>query len=369
MSQISRRSMAGAALLLGAGLVGGACGTSGGSSGAGSTGSEGGYNSGGNQKIVLSTFPFGIEAIKKAVVEPFTKATGIQVEIETGSNAERLQKLELNKKSPKVDVVMISDFFAASGQAKDVFVKVERAKVPNMAKLSKFAADEKLFGPAYTYQLNGMLYRTDLLKAEEVAEWEIFSDPKVAKKFAMPDYAATSGQLTLSALSFAYGSGPFDVDKGFAKLKSWSPNCLKFYTSSTEVTSLLQRKEILVAPSIQGFATPLVKAGEPIGWVPVKKGNYMATNRLMIAKGTKNTDAAHKFIDYYLSAEAQQAAAEQVNDNPVRNDVKVPELLTKVAGQAATDPEAAGFKALDMEPIVKDRSKWSDRYAREVAGK
>src|SRR5690625_4017661 len=62
----------------------------------GSTEEAPGSNSeGGTQKLVVSTFPFGVEEFTEAVFDPFTEATGIEVEIDTGSNAERIAQLEL----------------------------------------------------------------------------------------------------------------------------------------------------------------------------------------------------------------------------------------------------------------------------------
>ncbi|MEA5455463.1 ABC transporter substrate-binding protein [Sinomonas sp. JGH33] len=320
------------------------------------------------KKLVVSTFPFGVDAFKKAVVEPFTKATGIEVEVETGSNADRISKLGVNKNSG-VDVMLISDFYAAVGQSKGLFDKVDPAKVPNMAKVAKFATDGALNGPAYTFQLNGMMYRTDVMDAAKAAKWNTLADPANARKISLPDYAATSGQLTLSGISAAYGSGPFDVDKGFAKLGTLAPSTLKFYSSSTEVTNLIQQKEIVLAPALDGFASSLVSSGAPVAWTPAETGKYMSTNRAMIVKGTEHPGNSAKFIDYLLSAEAQSAAAAAYGDKPVDPDAKLPDLLTKVSGPAAKDPIAAGFTVLDMDPIVQNRAAWVERYAREVTSK
>jgi putative spermidine/putrescine transport system substrate-binding protein len=324
---------------------------------------------GGDDKtLVLSTFSFGVDDFKKAVVEPFTAATGIKVEVETGSNADRLSKLELNKNSG-IDVMLISDYYAASGQAKGLFGKVDPAKVPNMGKIAPFAADSKLDGPSYTFQLNGMMYRTDVMDAAKAAKWDILSDPANSRKIALPDLAATSGQLTLSGFSAAYGSGPFDVDKGLGKMGTLAPSVLKFYTASTEVTNLIQQKEIVAAPALDGFARNLVSSGAPVAWTPMATGKYMSTNQAMIVKGSQHMSAAEKFINYLLSAEAQTASAEALGDKPVNPDAKIPAILTKVSGPAAKDPVAAGYSTLDMAPIVQNRSSWVERYAREVTSK
>jgi putative spermidine/putrescine transport system substrate-binding protein len=352
----SSRWAAGAAVLLTSALALTACG-------------GGDTQAGGDDKtLVLSTFAFGVDDFKKSVIDPFTAATGIEVEVETGSNADRLSKLELNKNSG-IDLMLISDYYAAAGQEKDLFEKADPAKIPNMSKVAPFAVDDKLNGPAYTFQLNGMMYRTDVMDAATAAKWETLSDPANANKIALPDLAATSGQLTLSGFAATYGSGPLDVDKGLETMGALAPSVLKFYTASTEVTNLIQQKEIVAAPALDGFARNLVSSGAPVAWTPTASGKYMTTNRAMIVKGTKHQSAAEKFIDYMLSTEAQSASAEVLGDKPVNPEATVPDILTKVSGPAAKDPVGAGFATLDMGPIVENRSAWVERYAREVTSK
>ncbi|EST23125.1 extracellular solute-binding protein [Streptomyces niveus] len=319
--------------------------------------------------LVVSTFPFGSEELQKAVIEPFEKTTGYKVELDTGSNADRLTRLELANGDPGVDVMLISDYYAALGQSKDVFQPVKAEDVPNLGKLRDFAIDDKYQGPAYTYQLNGTLYRTDKLDAKTAADWSVYGDKKYSKKTALPDISVTAGQLTVSGIADVYGSGPFDIDKAYDTLGSWAPGTLQFYTSSTEVTNLLSQGEIVAAPAISAFATSLIKSGEPVSWVAPSKGKYMATNRMMIPKGSRNLKAANAFIDYYLSAEAQTRAADVIGDMPVNPDAEVPAVLGKVAGKAASDPVAAGFSTLDPGPIVANRDDWVDRFAREVSSK
>ncbi|WP_269937898.1 ABC transporter substrate-binding protein [Arthrobacter sp. HY1533] len=319
--------------------------------------------------IVVSTFPFGVEEMKKAIVEPFEKSTGIKVEIDTGSNSERLSKLELNGKNSDIDVMLISDFYAALGQEKGVFQQLDANAVPNLATIPDFAKDPQFMGPAYSFQLNGTLFNTEKLTAAKAADWALYGDKANAGRTALPDISVTAGQLTVSAVGESYGSGPYDVDAAFKTMAGWAPNTLQFYKSSTEVTNLLLQGEIVAAPTLSGFATSLVAAGEPIAWTAPSKGRYMATNRAMVPAGAPNLPGAQKFIDYLLSVEAQTASADVVGDLPVNPGATVPKQLTDIVGPAAKDPVAAGYKTLDMKTIVANRDDWTKRFAREVTAR
>lgn len=318
--------------------------------------------------LVVSTFPFGVEQMEEAVFEPFTEETGIEIEVATGSNADRLSQLELaGGVNPDVDVMMISDYYAALGQEKGLFQQVDDEQVPALADIADFAKEEAYAGPAYSYQVNGTLYRTDELDADEAASWDLYGDDAFAGRLALPDISVTAGQLTVSGVGATYGDGPYDVDTAFSTMADWAPNVLQFYSSSTEVTNLISQGEIAAAVSLNGFATDLIASGEPVAWTAPESGAYMATNRAMIPEGAANVDAAHQFIDYLLTAEAQSASADLVGDLPVNLSADVPAELTDVVGDIAADPEAAGYATLDPAELVPTRDEWVDRFAREVA--
>ncbi|MFI5938157.1 extracellular solute-binding protein [Actinoplanes sp. NPDC051494] len=320
-----------------------------------------------DDKLVLSTFPFGVEEFTEAVIDPFTEATGIEVEVETGSNADRLSQLQAAGDKASADVVLISDYYAALGQESTLFQQVAADKVPNLSGIAAFAKEESYLGPAYSYQLNGTIFNTGKLTADAAAKWDVYAGVN-AKKVALPDISVTAGQLMVSGVAATYGSGPYDIDAALKTLAGWKPGILQFYSSSTEVTNLLTQGEIIAADSLNGFATSLVASGEKIAWTPPATGRYMATNRAMIPTSSKNTENASKFIDYLLSTEAQGKSAELVGDLPVNPQATVPANLTAVVGDLAKDPTAAGYATLDPKELVPTRKDWVDRFAREVTG-
>jgi len=319
--------------------------------------------------IVVSTFPFGVEEFQEAVVDPFTEATGIQVEVETGSNADRLSKLQLADGDPGIDVMLISDYYAALGQEDELFQQVDASAVPTLSEISDFATEEEYVGPAYSYQLNGTLYSTDELSADEAADWSLYGDTAYEGRVALPDISVTAGQLMVSGVAAEVGDGPYDIDAALEQLGEWSPNVLQFYSSSTEVTNLLTQGEIVAADALSGFATDLVDSGEAVAWTPPATGKYMATNRAMIPTGAENVDGASQFIDYLLGVEAQSSSAEIVGDLPVNPGATVPSTITAVVGDIAADPVAAGYETLDPTELVPTRADWVDRFAREVTSR
>jgi len=330
------------------------------------SGCSAGDDAAADDTIVVSTFPFGVDEFQEAVIDPFTAKTGIKVEVETGSNADRLSQLQVADEGSGIDVMLISDYYAALGQESDLFQEVDATKVPALDDVADFALEEGYAGPAYSYQLNGTIYSTDDLSADEAAQWDVYGDAAHAGSLALPDISVTAGQLMISGVGETYGEGPYDIDTALDTLGGWAPGILQFYSSSTEVTNLLTQGEIVAADSLSGFATDLVASGEPFAWTPPATGRYMATNRAMIPAGAPNVDGAHQFIDYLLSAEAQTKSAELVGDLPVNPEATVPDTITAVVGDLAADPVAAGYSTLDPAELVPTRGEWVERFAREV---
>jgi putative spermidine/putrescine transport system substrate-binding protein len=319
-----------------------------------------------SKKLVVSTFGFGADVFEKNVVGPFEKQTGIKVVVESGANADRLTKLRINRNNPTVDVMLISDLYATLGEQQGLFEKIDKDKVPNLSRIYDFAKSDNGYGPAYTYQLLGMLYRTD--KVKKTPTLADLWNPAYKGKIAVPDMSTSAGAPLLASTAETFGSGPKDIDTAFGKLGDLSPNVLKFFSRSTEVVSLLERGEAVMAPTLDLFAVDPVKAGQKLAWAPFDKGRYLVNNTVQVVKGTQNKSGAEKFINYLLSADVQTKSAASVDDKPVNKEAKLPDAISKVSGEAAKDPSAAGFTSPDLTFEAKNNDDWVDRFQREVSG-
>ncbi|MFC3999988.1 ABC transporter substrate-binding protein [Nocardiopsis sediminis] len=316
--------------------------------------------------LVVSTFAFATEEFMQVVGEPFEERTGIEVVLDTGTNAGRLTKLRINKDQPDTDVVLISDYYAEIGREMDLFDTVDPAAVPAMADIQPWAVDPDGYGPAYTFQLLGLMYRTDMVE-EPPTSWDALWDPEHPGGFALPDISVSAGPMFVLATGEAYGSGPTDADTGFERLSRIGPDALQFYTGSTELTSLLERGEVAMAPGLDNFAMSSVEAGQPIGFAVPEEGRVMTANTAQIVAGAPNKDGAEQFIQFLLEPEVQAQVAEVIYDKPVHPDAPVTDLMTEVAGPAAEDPAAGGYHQGDLALIAEQRSAWLDRYIEEVA--
>lgn len=346
----TRVALAAAAALLVAGCAGG---------GEGDTGGSG--------ELIVSGFSFGAEEFEKTVIAPFEEQTGIQVTFDSGSNSDRYNQLLVNRARPDVDVMLISDLFAADGEREGLFAEIDPASVPNRANTFDFVQSSGDYGVPYTFTLLGMLYSTQAFP-DAPPTVESLWDPRFAGKIAVPDISATAGVPFLMAVAETFGSGPQDVETAFAKLAELKPNVLQFYSSTTELLSLLQRGEVVAAPGLDLFAYDPVEAGSPLSWAPLDHGKLLSYNKAEVVAGSPNPEAAARFIDYLLSPQVQTGNAAAFSDKPVNRDATLPPVIAQVSGGAASDPAAAGFAPLDLEFVGAHRAEWIDEFARRVSG-
>jgi putative spermidine/putrescine transport system substrate-binding protein len=170
------------------------------------------------------------------------------------------------------------------------------------------------------------------------------------------------------AVAETFGSGPQDVDTAFAKLAELKPSVLQFYSSTTELLSLIERGEVVAAPGLDLFAYDAVESGSKLAWAPLDHGKLLSYNKAEVVAGSPNQEAAQKFIDYLLSAEVQTKDAAAFSDKPVNRDATLPPIIAQVSGGAASDPAKAGFTPLDLGFVSAHRPEWIDTFARRVSG-
>lgn len=315
-------------------------------------------------KLVISTFGFGADKVQKFIIDPFAQKYGIKVEVETGNNADRMNKIKANKANPVVDVVLITDYFAQIGINDGLFEKVDANNIPNLKNVRDFAVDKNGYGPTYTINRLGLVYRTDKVK-EAPTSWKDLWRPENKGTLAIPDLNSSFGIPFLVATAKTYGTGETDTEAAFKALKEVKPNVLKFFAKTSELTSLLQRGEVTMAPAGDIFVIDLIKQGQPVKWVVPKEGSYLIANTVQVVKGTKRKATAEKFIDFMLSKEVQEAAAREWYDAPVNKDAKLDAELGKY--MAYGEEALKSFGTLDQAFVVKNRDAWLDRFMREIA--
>ena len=275
------------------------------------------------QQLRVSTFSFNAELLQKNVYDPFMEATGCELIVEGGKNAERVTKI---KETPEnYDVVIIGDAFVADMIADGLIDTIDSSKLTNLDYIydnAKAPLGEE-YGPAYTFNRLGIVYDKSTCPVE-ITSWEDLWNPELEDSIAIPDITTTSGPLLYYSVAKMLGLTPgADDDAIFAKFEELKPNIMKTYTSANDTITMLNQGEISVAVLLDYSYTAAKSASEDYVWVDPEEGVYSGFNTLNIIKGSPNKELAEAFIDFYISKEVQLAEALDGVDSPVRTDVEL----------------------------------------------
>ena len=312
------------------------------------------------QKLVVSNFSFNAELLQKNIYDPFMAATGCELVVETGKNAERVTKI---KETPAdYDVVVIGDAFIADLINEGLIDTVDSTKLTNLDAVydSAKAPFGEEYGPAYTFNRLGIVYDADFV-GTEITSWADLWKPELEGSIAIPDITTTSGPLFYYATAKMLGLEPGkDDDAIFAKLEELKPNLAKTYTSANDTINMLNQGEISVAVLLDYSYTAAKAASDSYVWVDPAEGTYSGYNTINIVKGCENKDLAEAFVNYYISKEVQLAEALDGVDSPVRKDVELTD--EQKANFTYGEEMISNLLLPDWSVINENKAAWTDRW-------
>ncbi|HAA88607.1 MAG TPA: spermidine/putrescine ABC transporter substrate-binding protein, partial [Verrucomicrobiales bacterium] len=144
-------------------------------------------------KLVISTWGYNGDLLKKYIYEPFEKKYGVEIVLETGNNAARLNKLKL-RKGKGVDLIYLASSYTMDAIELGLFEKINRANLTNLSEIypvarSPFGED---YGPAYTVMRVGIIYDTAQL-GNPINSWNDLWRNDLRNKISVPNITTTAG--------------------------------------------------------------------------------------------------------------------------------------------------------------------------------
>ena len=169
---------------------------------------------------------------------------------------------------------------------------------------------------------------------KEPKSWAEFWDIKAFPgPRTLPDMASGSPNLEFALVADGVAPTndkiyPLDIDRAFASLSRVRPAITKFWDTGALSTQMLADKEVVLASLWSTRLGVAIAKGAPLGaqW----NQNMVLVQSYGIPKGSKNVDAALKFIDFSLSADIQSAWMRAYKAIPVNKKAypaTAPELL------------------------------------------
>lgn len=313
--------------------------------------------------LVVATWGGASEKGLTEIVKSFEEENNVDIVFDIGNNSDRLNKIRATKDNPVIDVALMTDCFTVIGNEEGLFEKVNSKKVPNIDKLYDYAKDANGFGPAYSVVSYGIVYNTELVENAPTS-WADLWDPAYENKIGIPDITGTAGPMLLVTAAELNGGSMEDIDAGFEKMTELKPNIFNFYTSVSDVITMFERGEIVMAPFMDIFVPIMHFSALPVDLAVLDEGNFAGYNNVNIVKGTKNMDMAEKFVNFMLDANTQTQIAEILFEAPTNVDVVVEEANAKYMSYGQEQIDSLGM--FDWSYINAVKSEWIERWNKEI---
>lgn len=316
------------------------------------------------EELVLASYggSFG-EAVKTCHVAAFEKATGVTVSVKLNNSSQTAAALRATAGNPEFDVVFMDDAFAAQTNNEGLNEKLDRTKLTNAGDIIPSAWGKNDGYVATMVSATAIIYDPKVVTTPP-ASWLDLFDPKYAGKYVIGDITGTSGWQFLLALNKIKGGTLENIDPGLEAIKPLARGSTVLYTQADQVVSLFERGEIVIAVWYPNNAAAAAAKGLSLAVAYPKEGAVGILPTMVIPKGTKKIDLAHKFVDQVLSVEGQKCFSERAMIGAVNTKVTLPEEVAKIV------PYGENLKNtwfIDPEVVAKNISNWTRRWQREVA--
>lgn len=298
----------------------------------------------------------------------FEKETGIKINVSNySSNEELLAKVQMG--SSGIDVAVPSDYMVAIMVKMNLLEVVQNTQIPNKNLidddfLKQYFDPENKFSLPYSWTTTGIAFNKEFYKGS-IKSWKDLLDNKDLKgKFALLDDVreVTGAALKMHGAS-VNSTKSADIAKAKATMLSAKKN-IKMFTSDT--IDILKNKEVVAAQTYSSDALQAsAQSGGRIEYVLPLEGTTYSIDNLVILKGTKHSEAAHKLINFLLSQEAEISKIKNVLSGPVHKNIKA-QLPMDLQNNKFLFPDKNELKKLEhLQDLGNDGEVFDDLW-REV---
>ncbi len=309
-------------------------------------------------KVVIRTIGGSYEeANVKAIFEPFTKATGIEVVKVPATLGKLLAMFESG--NIELDVVDAGELGVLSFSQKGALEKInfKSWKLTNPEDFDATIRRDDMVANIYFSSVLGYNSQT-FPTGKQPQSWAEFWD---LKKFPGPRMLAdfASGAVDLEFALLADGVPrdkiyPINVDRAFKALDRVRPAIRKFWDTGALSAQMLADKEVVLGSIWNGRLQAVADKGAPLAieWNEA----MLQTQFWAIFKGAKNLENAQRFIEFACQPEIQASHAKHIPYGPT-NRQAFKSIPADVAARLPSSPE---HKA---KAFLQNGKWWADNRA------
>jgi iron(III) transport system substrate-binding protein len=292
------------------------------------------------------------------LLDAFTKATGVDVQMVFLSSGPAMSRIEAEKARPQADV-----WFGAPSE-NHILAKERGLTEPYVSKNADALSDqfkdkEGYWHAIYTNPL-AIGVRTDILKSRKApvpTSWEDLKNPAYKGLIQMPS-PQSSGTAYSVILTLIQERGE---DGAFEYLKAINPNIQTYTQSGTAPSGALGVGETPIAIQFTPGFLKLADEGYPVEVVFPSEGVGYEVASMSILKGAKDMDDAKKLVDWMTSKDGQGAlSATKTYFLPIRTDVS--------GGTGVPALDKIKLVSSDPKFAAENKQRLIDRWTKDVLG-
>lgn len=256
----------------------------------------------------------------------FTKETGIEVEGVPEPTSEawavQLEQAARAGETP-ADVSMIAQAIMLRGQQSELWLPLDRAKLPKM----KFLAEHHIhkYPDGRIDGLNAVAWYITMVTNTEVfpeapTSWTEFWDLKHKDQIGLLSLASNSFLLEITATTFFGGKEKLATDEGVLevmnKLAEVKPNVRLWYRDEGQFQQALEIGEIPMGQYYHDVTGLAASEGKPVRSTFPREGGVLDSGAWTIAPVSKKIDEAYAFIDFMCRPDVQDVVSRTLGTVP-----------------------------------------------------
>lgn len=256
-----------------------------------------------NNKPVLRVFNSG-EYMDSNLIEKFEKENDCDVVYETfDSNESMYTKLQSGS---VYDVLVPSDYMIERLIKEDYLQPVDWSKITNKDKIvpkllnNNFDKGSKYAVPYY-WGTVGIVYNKKTVSKKDLKEgWNILRNKKYSGKIYMYDSERDSFMIALKALGYSMNTtNKSELQQAYKWLVEQNKTMKPVYVGDDVMDNMISGNKDMAAV-YSGDGAYIISENSNMGFFVPEQGSNNWIDGMVITKSCKNTELAHKFINFFL---------------------------------------------------------------------
>lgn len=253
---------------------------------------------------VLYVYNWG-EYIDPTVNDLFEQEFGIKVIYDEYDNNESMYAT-LKNNAAQYDIVFPSDYMVARLISEDMLEPLNLENIPNysliMDNFKGLPYDVNCqYSVPYTWGVIGLLYNTEYVD-QTPESWSDLWDSRYAGKVLMYNNSRDSIGIALIKNGFSVNTEDTEqLELAAQQVLELKRNCQAFV--SDEIFNLMESGSAYMTPAYGGDALAMMEENPDLDYVIPKEGTNMYVDAMCIVKGSRNKEAAEKYINFMCRPE------------------------------------------------------------------